>query len=475
MATAAEKKALAEAKALKAKLEKQLKALEAQRDADTRSAANDALIAARERQAAADAKVAADKADAGYKAELAKQEAAIAKNKGFNTIGGLFVFNDKPFTGVANGKTYTDGVVTAGASGVSGLRPVGSKIFQMLNGVLYFDGAPYSGTAPQDGNRYINGVSYGKAIPEAVEAPALAADTFKNTLAIFFGQGEVEKPWANELYKSVSGFVKSGSDVDEAFNLALQASRNNPDMKGFTDRFKAIYAIQDLKASGKAIEVPTIAEYFKTESQMGTLLRNTQLGDLATGSFLSDVLSKGVDYTEFADRITAVFDRIDQAPSEIKTVLSEKFPTVDRTSLAKALLLGDAGAKQLEQKIQGYEVLAAANTQGIREQRMVGGQLQGVAGGITEAQAANYAAGGQTFATANTGFAQVAMARETEQKLSEMSGQAALGVSGLSEAILGKKAKELTAIENLSKQEENRFRGRAGVGTLASSKRSQSF
>lgn len=467
-ATAAQKKALAEANALKAKLQKQLKELEAQRDAEIRSAANDALIAAREREAAAAQAAAAAEADKGYKAELAKQEAAIAANKGFNTIGGLLVFNDKPFTGVANGKTYTNGIVTAGPSGVSGLRPKGSKIFQLLNGVLYFDGEPFSGTAPQDGNRYINGVSYGKEIPETVEAPALASDTFKNTLAIFFGQGEVNKPWANELYKSVSGFVKSGSQVDEAFNLALQASRNNPDMKGFTDRFKAIYAIQDLKASGKAIEVPTIAEYFKTESAMGDLLRNTQLGDLATGTFLSDVLSKGVDYTEFADRITAVFDRIDQAPSEIKSVLAEKFPAVDRASLAKALLLGDAGAKQLEQKIKGYEVLAAAQTQGIRASTAL-------PGGITEAQAANYAAGGQTFATANAGFAQVAMARETEQKLAEISGQAALGVTGLSEAILGKKAKELTAIERLTAQEENRFRGRAGVGTLASSKRDQSF
>ena len=204
-------------------------------------------------------------------------------------------------------------------------------------------------------------------------------------------------------------------------------------------------------------------------------MRSTGLGSLATEEFLSGVFSKGVDVTELSDRITAVFDRIDTAPDVIKKVMAEKFPYIDRTSLAKALLTGETGAKALEQQVKGYEVLAAAGAQGIRQQRMVDGKLEGVLGGITEAQAAQYAASGQTFATATQGFGQVAQARETEQKLAEISGQQALGVAGLSEAILNKNAANLTQIEKLTLQEENRFRGRSGVGTLASSKRAQSF
>jgi hypothetical protein len=304
-------------------------------------------------------------------------------------------------------------------------------------------------------------------LPAVPTAPTLAVDTFKNTLAIFFGQAEMTKPWVDGLYKSISSFYKTGSTVDESFNLALQSSRNDPAMKPFTDRFKGIYALQDMKVKGSAIDVPTIAEYFATESKMGDILRSTGLSTLANESFLGDVIGKGVSATEFANRITAVFDRIDQAPKEIKDTLSRYFPTVDRTQLATALLGGEKTAKQLEQKIQGYEVLAAAETQGIGANTLTGG--------ITEDIAGNLAAGGSTYANTIAGFGQVAQARTTEQKLAEISGKQSMGVTGLTNAVIGKKASELTALEQLTTQEENRFRGKAGIASLASSRRAQSF
>jgi hypothetical protein len=42
----------------------------------------------------------------------------------------------------------------------------------------------------------------------------------------------------------VSKFYRTGSDVDQSFNLALQDARNNPALKPFTDRFKGIYALR---------------------------------------------------------------------------------------------------------------------------------------------------------------------------------------------------------------------------------------
>jgi hypothetical protein len=304
-------------------------------------------------------------------------------------------------------------------------------------------------------------------VAEVPAGPTLAINTFKNTLALFFGATEMTKPWVDGLYKSISSFYKTGSTVEESFNLALQASRTDATMKPFTDRFKGIYALQDMKVKGSAIEVPTIAEYFATESKMGDILRGTGLSTLATESFLGDVIGKGVSATEFANRITTVFDRIDQAPKEIKDTLTRFFPTVDRTQLATALLGGDKTAKELEKKIQGYEVLAAAETQGIGANTLTGG--------ITEDIAGNLAAGGATYANTLSGFAQVAQARTTEQKLAEISGTTSMGVTGLTNAVLGKKAKELTALEQLGTQEENRFRGKAGIATLASSRRAQSF
>jgi hypothetical protein len=283
---------------------------------------------------------------------------------------------------------------------------------------------------------------------------------FKQTLATFFGAAEMAKPWANELYKVVSKFYKAGATSEEAFNMALLESRNNPAMADFTKRFKGIYALQDMKQAGKAVTVPTIAEYFATESKMGDMLKASNLGDLANEDFLGDVLSKGVSATEFGNRITQIFDRIDNAPSNIKKTISRFFPTLDRIQLAKALALGDKGAKQLEQEVSGYEVLSAAELQGL-------GLSRELPGGISVEQASNIAKGGGTYASTLGQFGQIARARETEQKLAEISGVKSLGVSGLTNAVIGKSAAELKALEDLTMKEEARFAGKAGMSPRA--------
>ena len=283
-----------------------------------------------------------------------------------------------------------------------------------------------------------------------------AFDAFKNTLALFFGPTEIGKPWVNELYKTVSGFTKSGSTPEEAFNMALLESENNPGMTDFTKRFKGIFALQKLKQQGRAIEVPTVAEYFKTQEKMGTLLRDSNLSSLDNEDFLGDIIGKAVSATEFGNRMVAVFDRIDNASDINKKTISRFFPTLDRTQLAKALLTGEKGAKQLQQELAGYEVLAGAEQQGL-------GVSPTLLSGITNEQAQQIARGGGTYASTLGQFGQIARARETEQKLAEISGVQSIGVSGLTDAVIGKSAKELKALEDLTTREEARFAGKAGT------------
>ena len=295
--------------------------------------------------------------------------------------------------------------------------------------------------------------------------PTTAFDVFKQTLSIFFGPSEMGKPWVAELYKSVSKFTKAGSTSEEAFNLAVLDVEKNPSMGEFTKRFKGIYALQKMKQAGQAVTVPTVAEYFATESKMADVLKQSSLGDLANEDFLGDVLSKGVSATEFANRITAIFDRIDNAPKDIKDTLSRFFPTVDRISLAKAIALGDKGAKELQTKVAGYEVLSAAEKQGLGA-----GQL---AGGVTEERAYQYALGGETFDTALTKFGTVAAALPTVNKLTQIYGEPMLGPSGIEEAVFGKSAKQIKAMEDLANREQASFSGRSGVtqASLASQRR----
>lgn len=282
-----------------------------------------------------------------------------------------------------------------------------------------------------------------------------AFDIFKNTLSLFFGPTEMTKPWVSQLYKTVSGFTKSGSTPEEAFNMAVLESEKKPEMADFVKRFKGIYALQKLKQEGKAVTVPTVAEYFKTQETMGNLLKSSNLGSLANEDFLGDVMGKAVSATEFGNRMVAVFDRIDNASDINKKTISRFFPTLDRTQLAKALLTGEKGAKELQQELAGYEVLAGAEQQGI-------GASPTLPGGITNEQAQQIAKGGGTYASTLGQFGQVAQARETEQKLAEISGVKSLGVTGLTSAVISKSATELKALEDLTRQEEARFSGKAG-------------
>jgi len=427
--------------------------LKIQKAAEAQIAKNQATIAKLEAQQAEAAKAKAEE-EALAKAE---REAAVKENAAMRLERIRLEREAKEATAKRN---------TALAANPALGAVKGSNIFQMLGGILYYSGVPFTGT--DNGKKYVNGVATGSvsdsttgndAVAIANETPGLAVDTFRKTLALYFGETESKKPWVDSLYKTASGFYKTGSTADESMNLALMAARNDPNMKPFTDRFSAIYKLQDLKTSGVSVEVPTIAEFVKSQSQLGDVFRRSNLGDLATDAYTSELLGKGLAVSTIAENITKVFDVIDQAPKEVKDTINRFYPTADRGKLAKALLTGTKGIAELEKEVKGYQVLAAAETQGIGANTL--------AGGITAEQASNYAAGGATFQSALTGFGQVAAARQTEQKLAEMSGQKSLGVAGLAEAVIGKKASALSELEKLTLQEEARYKAKSGTTSVS--------
>jgi hypothetical protein len=285
--------------------------------------------------------------------------------------------------------------------------------------------------------------------------PLLAPTIFKNTLALFFGPEEMAKPWVDELYKSVSTFYKTGATVDEAFNLTLQDVRNKPNMAEFTKRFKGIYDLVDLKQGGKAVTVPTIAEYFATQSKMSDILKASDLGELATEEFLGDVIGKAVPVSVFAERITQAFDRIDLAPAQVKKTISTFYPTLTRTQLAKALITGEKGAKQLAKEIAGYEVLSAAE-----QQKLAAGNLPG---GVTVERATDLAAGGETFQSALGKFGRVAEILPEATKLAGISNKTALSQAQIENIVFRESVAERQALEDLANEELARYSGKPGT------------
>ncbi len=354
-------------------------------------------------------------------------------------------------------KTYNERVVDAIKSGSQSVTDVNANPVKpfgpgITNGISDITGKPFDNSGINFGDTpevIIDTPDNNTGNPPVITEPAkrtLAIDTFRSTLALYFGENEI-KPggWADALYNVVSGYYNSGSDIADSLNLSLQDARNNPALKKFADRFDGVYALQDRLAKGEAIEVPTIAEYFKSESAMGDVLREAGMGDIATQSLLGKVLGLGKSVLEVTNLITDTFASIDNAPEALKKDLQTYFPGVSRTDIAKALLMGEEGAQALNKKIAGISTLSAAKTQGVS---------------VSMATAADIAAMGNDYGKSLTGFRTVKQL-ERGQGLGKMSGidftqQDAIAAQFQSNASATEK------IRKIGEEEQNRFSGRSG-------------
>ena len=275
----------------------------------------------------------------------------------------------------------------------------------------------------------------------------LASDTFANTFALIFGKAEASQPYVKQLYTIVSGFYKTGSTIEESLNLAIRQARQDKVIPEFTKRFKGIFDLEDKFNAGMAVEVPTIAEFFAAESKMGELLNQAGLGDLATQEFLGNVIGQGKSVVTVANLISDAFNTIDTAPTALRETLNTYFPSVDRTSLAKAILTGEQGAKALSDKIKGISVLSAAGTQGV----------SGV--GLDYAQ--NLANMGIDYQEALTGFGQVKNL-ERGNTLAQFGG-GTFSSAQAQKAVFEKNIEEQNRIDVLKELERGRFQGDAGT------------
>jgi hypothetical protein len=284
----------------------------------------------------------------------------------------------------------------------------------------------------------------GGKVPET--GRTLARDTFISTFGLIFGNKEASQPYISKLYELVSGFYKDGATIDESLNLALYKAKNENVIPEYTSRFKGVFALRDKLNSGMAVTVPTIAEFFAAEAKMGEILISAGLGDLATQTFLGDQIGKGRSVLEVGNLISNVFARIDDAPTALKNDLSTYFPGVDRASIAKAILTGDAGAQELTKKINSISVLSAANTQGIK--------------GLDLAGATDISKQGYDYQQSLTGFGQVRNLRRANELASITGGS--FTQQNAMDAVFGKNIEQQNAIERIKQEELARYGGSPG-------------
>jgi hypothetical protein len=350
--------------------------------------------------------------------------------------------------------TYSDGTTeTTLAPNTNGKKTVTSstKNADGTTTVTYSDGTSEilaAGTPPPAPITVVPGPTG----TSTTSSRMLASDTFANTFALAFGSKEASQPYVKILYDLVSGFYKSGSDIDEALNLAIRQAREEKKIPEFTKRFKGIFALEDRLRAGEAVTVPTIAEYIKSEAKVGELLEQAGMADLATQDFIGDAFAKGKSVAEITRILSGAFNTIDNAPAYLKNELSAKFPTVTRSGLAKALIAGDIGAQALEKEIKNISVMSAGKYQGVTP---------------TAKTAENLANLGYDFASSLSGFGQVARERAGMQKLTEISSGTAANAldiqEGLTSAIFEKNIKEQEKMRIEAEREAARFGAKAGT------------
>ena len=279
----------------------------------------------------------------------------------------------------------------------------------------------------------------------------LAEDAFINTLKLIMGTAEASKPYVKQLYTLVSKYYKTGSTIDEAINLSLYDAKENKLIPEFTNRFSGIFKLQERRAAGEMIDVPTIYEYIKSQEGIADVLRQTGLGDLANETFLNEVMGTGKSVAETTKVITDVYDAINTAPKDWYDMVQAKMPFATKPDLARALLLGAEGAADLERKVNKYGIMAAAQGQGLT---------------VDEVAAADLLAKGQGYASSKPKFGQAAAIIPTAQKLTSMEtgvepGKAYTQNQAFS-AVFDQNYQALQNIQNLSEREQARFSAKSG-------------
>ena len=290
----------------------------------------------------------------------------------------------------------------------------------------------------------------------------LSEEAFINTLKLLMGSAEASKPYVKQLYSLVSKYYKSGSTIPDAINLALYDAEENKLIPEFTTRFSGIFKIRDRRTAGEIIDVPTIAEYIKSQEGIAEVLRSTGLKDLANETFLNQVMGTGKSVAETTRVITDVYDAIRLAPAEWRAMVNTKMPFATDTDLAKALLLGAEGAADLERKVNKYGIMAAAQGQGLTVTEAAAGEL------LTKGQ--GYASSKPKFGTA---AAIIPLARSLTSIESGGDPTKTYTQEEAFSAVFDQNYQALQNIEDLSERERARYSAQVGraQNSLASQNR----
>lgn len=202
-------------------------------------------------------------------------------------------------------------------------------------------------------------------------------DVFKSKMGLLFNVQQ--ESWIQGLYDLAVEQVAAGVSYknDPLFYDLILKNPKAPQQ--FKDRFKVITDLQERKNAGENIpHIPTIAEYVATENQYDSILTDYGMKDLATTENYAKLMSNRVDPNTLAGRLNIAYDVVRSSDKALR----DQFGSLTDTDLAKALVLGPDGVKDLQRKVDIANIKAEMTTRNMQTYTTAE-QLQGA--GLTRA------------------------------------------------------------------------------------------
>ena len=344
------------------------------------------------------------------------------------------------------------------------LAKVGSNVFQMLGGVLYFSGVPFTGT---NGNKkYENGIEVGttgnvdedetETTTTTLRTDAqIAADTAKAR-----AQGERQSAYdllysqfkeygLESLVEPLKGLIISGASPSE-FTIRLRE----------TDAYKKRFAANEARIKS-GLRALSEAEYIRNEDLYQEVMRRRGLpesyysrGDMGIQKGFEALLAGDVSSTELEDRIVTAQDRVLNANPEIAAQLKQFYPGISNGDILAYVLDPANAINQIKRKVTAAEIGAAAGAYGLST--TVGRAEQLAGAGVTEATAQQ---GFKTISQVGPRAGVLAEFYKQDPYTQETAEKEFFGLTGAREAEMQRK--KLTSLEQAA------FSGSAGAGAIA--------
>jgi hypothetical protein len=383
--------------------------------------------------------------------EAARTTAAL---KSFTAKGGLL--------GVPGSNVKT---VDPASVDPASLAKKDSNIFQMLGGILYFSGVPFTGTS---GNKkYENGVEVG-TLSDTTEDDSEDDSTFtlKSDAQIAAELAAGEKRAASQsaydllfeqfsrygmgsLVEPLKQFIQQGISSSE-FTLRLRD----------TDAYKKRFAANASRIA-KGLSALNEAEYIGLEDQYQNIMREYGLpasyyarGEMGRQEGFEKFLANDVSAAELEDRVLTAQSRVMNANPEVLASLKQFYPGISNGDILAYTLDPEKALTDIKRKVTAAEIGGAAMQAGLKTGMARAEELG--AAGVTKQQAQQ---GFQTVAEIAPRGGQLAEIYKQDPYTQTTAEAEVFGVAGSAEA--ARQRKKLTSLETAA------FSGSAGAGAIA--------